>query len=103
MVVLHVTVQVKPEHVAEFLEIARDDAERSEKDEPGCLRFDVLVDRDDPARCYFYEVYRDEAALEAHRQTPHFKRYFEKSQALLAAPPERRFARNVIPADANWR
>lgn len=103
MIVLHVTIQVKPEHVADFLEVVRHDAEHSEKDEPGCLRFDVLQDRDDPNRFYFYEVYRDEAALEAHRQTPHFKLYFEKSQPLLAAPPERRFAKNVIPADAEWR
>ena len=66
-------------------------------------RGDVLRDRDDPNRFYFYEVYRDEAALEAHRQTPHFKLYFEKSQPLLAAPPERRFAGNVIPADSDWR
>ena len=103
MIVLHVTAQVKPEHVKEFLEVVRYDAEHSEKDEPGCLRFDVIQDRDDPNRFYFYEVYRDEAALEAHRQTPHFKFYFEKVQPWLAAPPERRFGRNLIPADAAWR
>lgn len=40
-VILHVTIQVKPEHVAEFLEIVRYDAEHSEKDEQECLR---LVD-----------------------------------------------------------
>jgi (4S)-4-hydroxy-5-phosphonooxypentane-2,3-dione isomerase len=103
MVVLHVTVQVKPEHVAEFLEVIRHDAEHSEKDEPGCLRFDVIQDKDDPNRFYFYEVYRDEAALEAHRQTPHFKLYFEKSRALLATPPERRVGKNLVPSDAAWR
>ncbi len=103
MVVLQVTVQVKPEHAADFLEIVRYDAEHSEKDEPGCLRFDVLQDRDDPNRFYFYEVYRNEAALEAHRQTPHFKLYFEKTQPWLAAAPERRFAKNIIPSDTAWR
>jgi (4S)-4-hydroxy-5-phosphonooxypentane-2,3-dione isomerase len=103
MVVLHVTVQVKPEYVPEFLEVIRHDAEHSEKDEPGCLRFDVIQDKDDPNRFYFYEVYRDEAALEAHRQTPHFKLYFEKSRALLAAPPERRVGKNLVPSDAAWR
>jgi autoinducer 2-degrading protein len=103
MVVLHVTVQVKPEHVSEFLEVVRHDAEHSEKDEPGCLRFDVIQDKDDPNRFYFYEVYQDEAALEAHRQTPHFKLYFEKSRSLLTAPPERRIGKNVVPADAAWR
>jgi autoinducer 2-degrading protein len=103
MVVLHVTVQVKPEHAAEFLEVVRHDAEHSENDEPGCLRFDVIQDKDNPNRFYFYEVYRDEAALEAHRQTPHFKLYFEKSRSLLAAPPERRIGKNLIPSDAAWR
>ncbi len=53
MVVLHVTIQVKPERVAEFLEVARYDAEHSEKDEAGCLRFDVIQDRDDQNRFYF--------------------------------------------------
>jgi quinol monooxygenase YgiN len=103
MVVLQVTVQVKPDHVSQFLEQVRYDAEHSEKDEPGCLRFDVIQDRDDPNRFYYYEVYRDEAALEAHRQAPHFKAYSDKVQPWLAAPPERRFGKNVIPSDANWR
>ncbi|MGZ8489274.1 MAG: putative quinol monooxygenase, partial [Candidatus Binatia bacterium] len=56
MIILHVTIQVKPEHVAEFLEVVRYDAEHSEKDEAGCLRFDVIQDRDDANRFYFYEV-----------------------------------------------
>jgi quinol monooxygenase YgiN len=103
MVILHVTVQVKPEHTAEFLDVVRYDAEHSEKDEPGCLRFDVIQDRDDPNRFYFYEVYRDESALAAHRETPHFKFYAEKTRLWLAAAPERRFGKNLIPADAVWR
>jgi autoinducer 2-degrading protein len=90
MVVLHVAVQVKPEHIAEFLEVIRYDAEHSENE-------------DEPNRFYFYEVYRDEAALEAHRQTPHFKHYLEKSRSLLVTPPERRIGRNLIPSDADWR
>jgi (4S)-4-hydroxy-5-phosphonooxypentane-2,3-dione isomerase len=103
MVILHVTIQVKSEHVSEFVEVVRHDAEHSETDEPGCLRFDVIQDRDDSNRFYFYEVYRDEAALEAHRQTPHFKLYAEKVQPWLAVQPERRFGKNLIPSDAAWR
>ena len=103
MIVLHVTIQVKAERVSEFLEVARYDAEHSEKDEAGCLRFDVIRDRDDASRFYFYEVYRDEAALQAHRETAHFKLYFEKTQPWLAAPPERRFGKNLIPSDDAWR
>ncbi len=103
MIILHVTIQVKPEHVSDFLEIVRYDAEHSERDEPGCLRFDVIRDRDDPNRFYLYEVYRDEAAFEGHRQTPHFKEYFEKSQPWLAVPAERRFGTNIVPTDSDWR
>ena len=103
MVVLHVTVQVKPERLAQFLEAVRHDAVHSENDEPGCLRFDVHQDRDDPNRLYYYEVYRNEAALEAHRQTSHFKLYAEQTKDWLAGPPERRFGKNLIPDDAAWR
>lgn len=91
MLVLQVTVHVKPEHAPEFIEAAVANATRSAADEPGCVRFDVIRDRDDPNCLYFFEVYRDDAALATHRQTPHFKAYFEKTQSWLAAPPERRF------------
>ena len=103
MVILHVTVQVKPEHIAEYLEAVRHDAEHSERDEPGCLRFDVIQDRNDANRFYYYEVYKDDAALEAHRQSPHFKLYVEKTSIWLAAPPARRFGKNLIPVDSAWR
>ena len=103
MVVLYVTIQVKPEHVAEFIETARYDSEHSQNDEPGCLRFDVIQDLDNPNRFYLYEVYKDEAALQAHRQTPHFKLYSGKTQAWLAVPPERRYGKNIIPSDTDWR
>lgn len=95
MLVLHVTVHVKPEHASAFVDAALVNATRSAEDEPGCLRFDVIRDRDDPNTLYFYEVYQDDAALAAHRQTPHFKAYFEQTQFWLAAPPERRFGTDL--------
>ena len=89
MVVLHVTLRVKPEHVSEFLEVSRDNARRSTADEPGCLRFDIIRDRNDPFCFRFYEVYQDDAALASHRQTPHFKRYIETTPEWLTEPAER--------------
>ncbi|MBI4885679.1 MAG: antibiotic biosynthesis monooxygenase [Acidobacteria bacterium] len=103
MLVLLVHVQVKPQHVAAFLDEARHNAGHAVADEPGCLRFDVIQDRDDPHRFTFYEVYRDDAALAAHRQTPHFTRYIESTQPWLAAPAERRLGTTVVPTDAGWR
>src|SRR4026209_195940 len=72
MLAMWVKVRVKPEARECFLKAIEVDAIGSERDEPGCLRFNVLHDREDPNVYYFYEVYRDEAALEAHRAAPHY-------------------------------
>jgi len=69
---LFVTVRMKPEYRDQILKGALEDGRGSREDEPGCLRFDVFQDDSDPNTIYFYEVYRDDAALEAHRAAPHY-------------------------------
>jgi quinol monooxygenase YgiN len=46
--------------------------------EPGNLRWDVWQDQADPARFVLDELYTDNAAIAAHRQTPHFLDYLAK-------------------------
>jgi (4S)-4-hydroxy-5-phosphonooxypentane-2,3-dione isomerase len=41
----------------------------------GCCRFDILNLASDPNHFFLYEIYDNEAALKAHRETPHFKKY----------------------------
>ena len=84
---IHVIVRVepKPENLAAFLELATYDARNSRK-EPGCLRFDVLRQNDNPLRFAFYEVYKDEAAVKAHQQTEHYARWRREIEALQAVP-----------------
>ena len=48
------------------------------RQEPGCLTFNVHRHVDDPRRFFIYEQYRDAAALEAHRNSPHFQEYVVK-------------------------
>ena len=103
MHVLMVTIQVKPEHREAFLEATLSDAKGSNEDEPGCLRFDVLQDTEDPNRVHLYEVYRDEAALEAHRQAPHYTKWRATVQEWFAEPPVRHICRKVYPPDSAWR
>ena len=43
--------------------------------EPGCVSYIPHVAQDDPGTVVLYEQYRDEKALAAHRETPHFKKY----------------------------
>ena len=103
MVVMIIEVHIKPDRRAEFLEAIKHDAVHSEQDEPGCLRFDVLQDNADPNKFYYYEVYRDEAARLAHRETPHFKEYDEKSRSMMDAEVVRHATSNLHPSDAEWR
>lgn len=72
MLAIWVKVKVKPDQKKRFLEAIEVDALGSERDEPGCLRFNVLQDEQDENTYYFYEVYKDQAALEAHRAAPHY-------------------------------
>ena len=103
MIALIVTIQIKPEHRSAFMESMFDDARGSNNDEPGCLRFDVLEDSEDPNRIYLYEIYRDDAALEAHRQAPHFVKWRETVADWFAAETTRRLATPVYPRDADWK
>ena len=45
--------------------------------EPGCVTFIAYQDPADPDHFALYEQYVDEAAFEAHRQSPHFSAYVE--------------------------
>ena len=63
---------VPAEHTDAFLRLVRDNAAASVRDEPGCLRFDVLRPENGSERIALYEIYRDRAAFEAHLRTPHF-------------------------------
>ncbi len=43
--------------------------------EAGNLRYDLWRDQADPNRFVLDELYTDNAAIAAHRETPHFKSY----------------------------
>jgi quinol monooxygenase YgiN len=95
MLVVLVQVTVKPEMLAEFERAILANADGARTREPGCLRFDVSQSEDEPARWLFYEVYKDSAAFEAHRASPHFAAYQEVAdRALLSKTLTRYLARN---------
>ncbi|HEX8968093.1 MAG TPA: putative quinol monooxygenase [Chloroflexota bacterium] len=99
MIALIVSLKVKPEQRQQFLAAAEDDSTCSVRDEPGCLRFDVLQDRNDENHFFFHEVYRDEAALQAHTQAPHFARWSQVRDQVLAEPAGRETCSVVFPRD----
>jgi (4S)-4-hydroxy-5-phosphonooxypentane-2,3-dione isomerase len=96
MLAIFVTVKIKPDQRQRFLDVIEDDAVSSVRDEPGCVDFQVLQDGGDADTYYFYEVYRDEEAMQAHRQTPHFARW-NAAQDVLQEPPTRLRLTRVLP------
>ena len=52
--------------------------------EPGCKRFDILNLASDPNHFLLYEVYDNEAALKAHRETDHFKKFIAAAGKMVA-------------------
>jgi len=58
----------------EVAEMLRKLADASRK-EPGCVSYIPHHLQDDPDTVLIYEQYRDDQALAAHRDSPHFKQY----------------------------
>lgn len=98
MIVRIITVHVKPEHIEAFeAETVRN--HEGSVAEPGVLRFDVLRDGDQRGRYLLYEVYRDQAAVEAHKETAHYERWKDAVADMMAKPRESTTCEVVAPAD----
>ena len=97
-----VKARIKPGERKRFLEAIEVDAVGSERDEPDCYRFNVLQDAQDENVYYFYEIYKDQAALEAHRAARHYA-VWRAAADTLDGPTEPIRCRTVFPApDAYW-
>ena len=97
MLTMWVKVRIKPDLRQRFLEAIEVDALGSERDESGCLRFNVLQDEHDENVYYFFEVYKDQAALKAHRTMPHYA-VWRSAADTLDGPIEATRCRTIFPA-----
>lgn len=70
--VLLVEFRVKAEHVSAFDTAIRANAAASVANEPGCRLFDVCRSPSEPELFVLYEIYDDDAAVQAHLKAPHF-------------------------------
>lgn len=78
MLVLAVTWVANAGHEVEVAEIFAK-LQAASRREPGCLMYVVHRHQDDARTFFIYERYRDEAALQAHRDSPHFQEYAVKA------------------------
>lgn len=64
--------KIKPDKVEEFKRLARDLTEKVHAHEPETTAYQFFKLRDEPHGYAVFEQFTNEAAEEAHRNTPHF-------------------------------
>ena len=101
MLVVHVHVRVRPEDLEAFLAETRRNAAASLR-EPGVRRFDVLQDQGDAGHVVLTEVYVDQSAADAHKQTGHYARWRDAVAAMMAEPRTSTRFTAVFPEDDGW-
>ena len=101
MLIVHVHVRVKPECVEAFRHATIENAQNSIQ-EPGIARFDVVQQRDEPSSFVLVEVYQNEPATVAHKETAHYKKWRDAVADMMAEPRTSVKFMNVFPSTTGW-
>ncbi|MBI3271628.1 MAG: antibiotic biosynthesis monooxygenase [Planctomycetes bacterium] len=101
MLIVHVHIRVKPEHIDAFLAATVENARQSVL-EPGIARFDVVQQADDPTRFVLVEVYRTADDPARHKGTSHYQAWRDAVADLMAEPRTSVKFANLFPGEAGW-
>ena len=74
-VVIVVELEIKPTELDNFRAAVKENAAAWVREEPGCLEFNVVFDKDNPTHALVFEVYENAEAVAAHQTTARFKKY----------------------------
>jgi len=74
---------IKDGMLEQWLDLARVDAREAVK-EPGCKRFDILVERGSTTHAMLFEVYESEADWNEHMKQPYVKAFMDAAADMTA-------------------
>ena len=83
--IIAASVKIKPEKVSEFIEKTKSLIESSRAEE-GCISYTLYQCPTDSTVFMFFEEWKDQAAIDFHFNTPHFKGFAPISQDCAAEP-----------------
>lgn len=86
MIVLAAKFSGKPERRSEILRLAAIVAKPS-RAEAGCITYNFYEQQPSDSEFLFFEEWADQAALDAHFQTPHFKEFMEQFPEQIQGNP----------------
>jgi autoinducer 2-degrading protein len=95
MQALVVEFRIRPKFIAAFEAAIEKNARLSRDTEPGCRQFDICRDPAEPALFFLYELYDDEAAIQAHLKSAHFLQMNEATAPWVDAKQVRRYQRTA--------
>ena len=85
---IFVAINTKPEHRDSFIKASTAEAQGAISGEPELFQFQMLVDDSNPNRFYFYEIFKDEKAVEDHWETDVFKTWWNAIEGMIDGKPE---------------
>jgi len=98
MLIVQVNLQIKKEHIKDFMDASIENASKS-INEPGVARFDILQQLDNPNKFILNEVYRNDSAPAAHKETAHYKKWKETVADMMSEPRFSIKYSNIYPDD----
>jgi len=101
MLIIHVFVRVKADHLDAFRSATLANA-RASLQEPGVARFNVLQQTDDPTRFLLVEVYRTQEDPARHKNTAHYQAWRTAVAEMMVEPRTGLQYENVFPDESGW-
>ncbi|AGZ33571.1 antibiotic biosynthesis monooxygenase [Pseudomonas sp. SWI6] len=92
--------KTRPEKSEAFETLFRAYVEPS-RQEPGCVEYHMLRDKQDPTLFVFYEVWASKAALDEHSALPHMREFFEKRMDYLERDFDIQLIEMLSPSSAS--
>lgn len=103
MLIVHVHVHVKSEHIEAFRQASIANAKASIQ-EAGVIRFDVIQENDRPERFVLVEIYRTAEDPARHKETAHYATWRDTVAEMMAEPRSAVKYHAIEPLEeAGWR
>jgi quinol monooxygenase YgiN len=75
--------KIDPAQLENYKTAVREEMETSIRVEPGVLAIYSVALKEDSSELRFFEIYKDEAAYQAHIASPHFRKYVEITKDMI--------------------
>ena len=87
MIIINAIMKVQSEHREQYLALVQPLIQAANAEE-GSLYYEHFEKTDEPNTFVMIEHYKDQAAVEAHNASEHFKTFFGQVSELLSAKPD---------------